>query len=335
MSILFAATYPERTLGLVLYGTFASVGRTVHHRFGAPDEQLQQQIDQVRRTWGTPESGFLQVYGPSVAGDPEQRQWWARHQRISASPGAVSALMRMNAGIDIRHVLPAIRVPTLVLHRANERLVEISQGRYLAEQIPGARFKELSGIDHVPWLGDVDEITDAVEEFLTGAHRVTPADSVLATVLVVDSADLHDSQSREGQLSYAALIRREVARYRGREIAGTPHDVLATFDGPTRAVRCACGITAGARALGIEARIGVHTGEVELRGDAVSGVAVDTCARVAALACPGEVLASGTVIDLVAGSGFQFADRGTLATHEGHKRWQIFEVRLVDGDRGD
>ena len=331
MSILFAATYPERTRALVLYGAYARAGRAVHHRFGAPAEQLPQQFDHVRQTWGTPDSGFLEVYGPSAAGDPAQREWWARHQRISASPGAVIALMRMNADIDVHQVLPAIRVPTLVLHRTGDRLIEISQDRHLAEHIPGARFLELPGVDHLPWLGDVDGITGAVEEFLTGTPQAPEVDRVLTTVLhteIVSPRRPGDACRRRLPASPDALVRRELARYRGREISIVGDGYLATFDGPTRAVRCACGIRDAARSLGLEVRAGVHSGEVEPRGDGVTGVAVEISARVMRRAGPGEVLVSGTVTDLVAGSGLQFTERGTCRLEGVPGQWRLFTVSI-------
>ncbi|MDP8924396.1 MAG: adenylate/guanylate cyclase domain-containing protein [Chloroflexota bacterium] len=269
-----------------------------------------------------------------MADDPAQREWWARHQRISASPGAVIALMRMNADIDVRHVLPAIRIPTLVLHRRDERLIDISQGRFLAERIPGARFVELPGIDHLPWLGDVHGITGAVEEFLTGTSHIPEVDSVLVTVMVtafVSPRQRGDACRRRRLESQGALVRRELARYRGREIRTAGDAFMATFDGPARAVRCARAIRDAARSLGLEARTGVHTGEVELRGDGVAGLAVDIGARVAALADPGEVLVSGTVTDLVAGSGLQFAERGTCRLEGVPGQWRLFVAQAEDG----
>jgi pimeloyl-ACP methyl ester carboxylesterase len=335
MAILFAATYPERTTALLLYGTFARFLRAADYPIGSPAETRLQSIDDLQRTWGTLDPGFLQEYGPSVAEDPEQREWWARYLRISASPGAVLALRQMNAQIDIRPVLPAVRVPTLVLHRKGDRAVEISRGRHLAEAIAGAQFVELTGVDHLPWHGDVDGIADAVAGFLTDTRVAgDEVDTVLTTVLCTALIDPHERgaatagvQRRRSPASLDALVRRELAHYRGRAVRVSETDTVATFDGPSRAIRCACALRKAARSLGLTMRAGVHTGEVSLRDGDVVGPAMEISAAVAALAQPGEVLVSGTVTDLVAGSGLQFAERGTfpLTGIPGH--WQLFAVQ--------
>jgi pimeloyl-ACP methyl ester carboxylesterase/DNA-binding XRE family transcriptional regulator len=319
MATLFAATYPVRTTALVLYGAFARMLRAADYPFGPPTEVRHQQSDDLRRSWGTPDPGFLERYGPSVAADPRQRAWWARYLRLSASPGAVAALAQMNLQIDIRPVLPAVRVPALVLHRTDDRAVEIARGRHVAESIPGAQFVELPGVDHLAWLGDVDSITDAMAAFLTGMPTTDDAmDTVLTTVLYTALVDPREpdaattgAQPHRLWTSYDTAVRREVARYRGRAIGGRGAGMLATFDGPTRAIRCACAIRDAAQSLGFTTRAGVHTGETMVCGDAVSGRAVEIGAAVAALAEPGEVLVSGTVTDLVAGSGLQFVERDT------------------------
>jgi len=337
MNILFAATYPERTTALVLYGTFGRAQRASDYPFGPEPGPLQAWSDHVRRTWGTVDPSFLQVVGPSDAGDPAQQAWWARYQRISISPGDFIALGRMNATIDVRDVLPAIRVPTLVLHRTGDRAVEVGRGRHLAGSIPGARLVELPGDDHLPWLGDVDGITDAVEEFLTGTSHAPGANEVdtvlttiLCTALVAPGKWLTTTGSepwRRLLWSHDALVRRELARYRGREAEMAGGAVLATFDGPARAVRCACAVRDAVRSLGLELRIGVHTGEVELRGDGVAGPAVQLGAALAALAAPGEVLVSGTVTDLVASSGLQFVERGMQPLEGIPGHWRLFSVQ--------
>jgi class 3 adenylate cyclase len=242
--------------------------------------------------------------------------------------------MRMNSQIDISGILPTIRVPTLVIHRANDATINVEGGRFLAQHIPGARYIELAGTDHIPSVGDsVDEIADAIEEFLTGSRAPVPVDRVLATVLFTDivgstekAAALGDRRWRDLLANHHATIRRNVARFRGREIDTAGDGFLATFDGPARGVRCACAIADEIRPLGIDVRAGLHTGECETNGDDLRGIAVHIGARVAALAGPGEVLVSGTVKDLVAGSGLRFIDRGGQALKGVPGEWRIFAV---------
>jgi class 3 adenylate cyclase len=250
---------------------------------------------------------------------------------MSASPGAATALLRMVADIDVRHILPSIHVPTLVLHRSGDEFVPLAEGRYLAERIPGARFVELPGSDHLYFVGDTGPLLDEVEVFLTGQHAPHDADRLLATVLftdIVDStrhaAEIGDRRWRDLLDNHDALVRRQIERFRGRTVKGTGDGVLATFDGPARAIRCACAIVEGARQLGVELRAGLHTGECEVRGDDLGGIAVHIGARVAAMAAPGEVLASSTVKDLVAGSGLRFADRGTRVLKGVPGEWQLY-----------
>jgi len=241
-----------------------------------------------------------------------------RYQRMAVSPGAGVALLRMNAFIDVRHVLPTIRVPTLVLHRRGDQFVSVEQGRHLAARIAGARLVELEGADHLFFAGDVTPILDEIAEFVTGARTALEVDRVLATVLftdIVDSttraAEVGDRAWRELLDRHDAMVRRQVERFRGRAVKSTGDGVLAVFDGPARAVRCAAAIVAGAGALGLAVRAGAHTGECEIRGDDVAGIAIHIGARVAALAAPGEVLVSSTVRDLVHGSGLTFEPRGS------------------------
>jgi pimeloyl-ACP methyl ester carboxylesterase len=323
MSALFAATYPDRTAALVLYGTFAEF------RSWMPPEHLEHFLHAIDATWGTGES--LPHLAPSVADDPRFRRWWARHERLGASPGAAMDLMRMNSEIDVRHVLPAIRIPTLVLHRAGDVFVDVSGGRYVAAHIPGAKYVELPGVDHPPFVGDAEAVLQEVEEFLTGVRPAPEPDRVLATVLFTDivgsterAAELGDQRWRDLLGAHHAAVRRELERFRGREVDTAGDGFLATFDGPARAVRCARAIHDAVRPLGIELRAGLHTGEIELLGDDIGGIAVHIAARVAALAGPGEVLASSTVKDLVAGSGLRFEDRGTRALRGGPDEWRLF-----------
>ena len=331
MSALFAATYPERTVALVLLGSFA-------RRVWAPDypwaptlEERQRYFEWIEASWGR--AADVSTVVPGRADDEPFKRWVARYQRLAASPGAAAALLRMNSQIDVRHVLPAIRVPTLVLHRVGDPDVDVGNGRYLAAHIPGAKYVELPGTEHAIYVGDTDSILDEIEEFLTGVRPVPEPDRVLATVLftdIVGSTDhavrLGDRRWRDLQERHHATVRRELARHRGREVDTAGDGFLATFDGPARAVRCAKAISEGVRELGLEVRAGLHTGEVELRGEGVSGIAVHTGARVMAQAGAGEVLVSSTVKDLVAGSGLRFEDRG-LHTFKGVPGdWRLYAV---------
>jgi class 3 adenylate cyclase len=310
MSMLFAATYPERTVALIFYGAYAHSA----HSASGPG-QLEEAIAQIERGWGTGES--LRRYAPSLADDDDAVRAWGRFERLSASPSAMIALRRMNSEIDIRHVLPAIRVPALVLHRSDDLAIRVEAGRYIASQIAGAKYVELPGVDHLPMAGDSDRIVDEVEEFLTGTRGEVEPDRVLATVLFTDIVsstkrlvELGDRAWRQVLDRHDEAVRQEIARFRGRAVKALGDGFLATFDGPARAVRCAAAIAERVRPLGIEVRSGLHTGEIELRGEDVGGIAVHTAERVAGLAASGEVLVSITVRDLVAGSGLAFADRG-------------------------
>ena len=337
MSLLFAATYPQRTSALILYGSYARRAWAPDHPCGVSEEEMQRVLDAMERDWGGPAT--IDTRAPSMAHDEGYRQWLGNYLRLAASPGAALAIMRMNMEIDVRHVLPAIRVPTLILHRTGERLTRVEQARYMAERIPGAKLVELPGMDHTPYAGDADAIADEVEEFLTGVrHRAEP-DRVLATVLFTDIAGsteravaLGDHRWRELLETHHTLVRRELARFRGREIDTAGDGFLATFDGPARAIRCACAAGDAVRQIGIEIRAGLHTGECEVMGDRVGGIAVHIGARVAALAAPGEVLVSSTVKDLVAGSGLEFEDRGTHLLKGIPGEWRLFSVQRPHGD---
>jgi class 3 adenylate cyclase len=276
----------------------------------------------------------MPFFAPSLANDPAAQEWMGRFERLGASPAAVTALMRMNSQIDISDIVATIRVPTLVIHRTEDVTINVEGGRYLAKHIPGARYIELPGKDHPPWIGDnADEIVDAIEEFLTGARVPVTVDRVLATVLFTDivastekAAALGDRRWRDLLDNHHATIRRNLARFRGHEIKTTGDGILATFDGPARGVRCACAIADEIKPLGIEVRAGLHTGECEMIGDDVGGIAVHIGARVAALAGAGEVLVSSTVKDLVAGSGLRFGDRGSQSLKGVPGEWRIFAV---------
>jgi pimeloyl-ACP methyl ester carboxylesterase/class 3 adenylate cyclase len=331
MCVLFAATYPDRASALILGGAFARRTTAPDYPWGPTAEQQLAFIDQMEHDWGG--SVGIDARAPSLAHDERYRHWWARWLRSSASPAAAATLMRMNMEIDVRHVLPAVRVPTLVLHSINDRLIEIGAARYMAERIPGAKLIELPGIDHIPWGCDSDRIVDEIGEFLTGTRPGAEPDRVLATVLFTDIVGATEHAARVGDRSWHdlldshhALVRRELEHFRGREIDTAGDGFLATFDGPARAVRCACAISKGVRALGLEIRAGLHTGECERMGDKLGGIAVHTGARVAAEARTGEVLVSSTVKDLVAGSGLVFQDRGVQSLKGIPGEWRLFAV---------
>jgi class 3 adenylate cyclase len=334
MSILFAATYPERTSALILYGSLAKGSWSHDYPWGARDgAEWEEWLASWRKQWGGPIG--LEFWGPSVAHDERFCQWWAKYLRLGASPNAVVSLFRMNAEIDVRGVLPAIHVPTLVLHRSGDRAIRIEHGRYLAQHIPGARLHELLGDDHLWWVGDLETITDEIEEFLTGARRVPELDRVLVTVLFTDIVDstrraaaMGDRRWRDLLYSHNALVQSEIERFRGRIVKNTGDGYLATFDGPARAINCACAAGRETRRMGIEIRCGLHTGEVELVGDDVSGITVHTAARVLAEARSNEVWTSRTVKDLVAGSRFRFNERGTYRLKGVSGDWPLFAVEL-------
>ena len=328
---LFAATHPERTSALILCGAVATTRWSPETPWALTRETFETWIQTVGREWGGPLA--IELFAPSVAHDQRFRDWWARLLRLAASPATAIALLRMLDDIDVRPVLPTIRVPTLVLHCTGDRAVNVENGRYLGRHIPNAKYVELPGADHFPYVGDTDAILAEIEEFLTGARHAPEADRVLATVLFTDivgstahAAGMGDQRWRDLLGSYQALVRGELARSRGREVKTLGDGFLATFDGPARAIRCACAIRDSVRPLGIEIRAGLHTGECELMDDDVGGIAVHIGARVAASAAPGEVLVSSTVKDLVAGSGLGFADRGTHHLRGVPGEWRLFAV---------
>jgi len=311
MSMLFAATYPDRTRALALYGTYSHYPRT--------DAERDAFIDTIDRAWGTGET--LRFFAPAAfaAADENRRRGFGRFERLSASPSAAIALERMNAEIDVRHVLPTIRVPTLILHRVGDNRVNVAEGRYLRDHIAGAKYVELQGSDHAVQFEPQfeDRITDEIEEFLTGTLPVVEPDRVLATVLFTDIVDstrravaLGDRQWRALLDRHDEAVRQQLARFRGHEVKNLGDGFMATFDGPARAVRCASAIIASVEPLGISVRSGLHTGEIELKRNDIGGIAVHIAARVAAMAEPGQAMVSSTVRDLVAGSGLRFRDNG-------------------------
>jgi pimeloyl-ACP methyl ester carboxylesterase len=330
MCLTFAATYPERTAALVLYGSFARLLAGPDYPVGIPPEAFEAFMRRTVESWGTGAS--LRVFAPSRADDPAARASWARLERLSVSPAGIRTLLQIAVATDVRHLLPAIRVPALVFHREGDRPIPIALGRHVAELVPGARFVPLPGTDHVP-VADFEDVAGTLEEFATGARHAPEPDRVVATVLftdIVDStaraAQLGDRRWRETLGAYYALVRRALAQFRGREIDTAGDGVLATFDGPARAVRCARSIVREVRSLGLEVRAGLHTGECEVMGDKLSGIAMHIGARVATLAGAGEVLVSGTVKDLTAGSGIAFEGRGAQVLKGVPGEWPLYAV---------
>jgi len=332
LSTLFAATYPARTAALIMYGAFAKWIRTDDYPWGPTREEHEAAFIAFERHWGTPIG--LKKLAPSVANDERVRQWWAHHMRVSASPGAGVTLYRMNVEVDTRAILPAIRVPTLILHRSGDRLQPCEGARYMAQQIPNAKFVELPGDDHIPWIGNVDPLLAEIQEFLTGEPPVLEADRVLATVLFVDIvqstqrvAAIGDSRWRDLVNNYQRQVGKEVVRLGGRVVNTAGDGVFATFDGPARAIKCACAVRDAVGNLGLAVRCGIHTGECVIDGDDVAGIAVHIGARVAARAEPGEILLSSTVKDLIAGSRVECSDRGSHVLKGVAGRWRLFAVK--------
>lgn len=333
MAILFAATYPERVHSLMLFGGMARSTEDVDYPWASPRDAL---IESALMLLSTPrEDGpFLEIFSPSIADDPAERERDARFGRMSVSPKMLQQLFLMFLDIDVREVLPTIQVPTLVLHRYGDRVVNVRNGRYLAEHIPGARYVELQGTDHSAFTGDAASVLDEIEEFLTGTRSVAVPERVLATVMFTDLVDstarasaLGDAAWRAVRGRHDAVVRHELERFRGVEVKTLGDGFLATFDGPARAIRCASEIARAVSALGLGIRIGLHTGECEVSGNDVSGIAVHVAARIAAHADAGEVLASSTVRDLVAGSGIGFAPRGEQQLKGLDEPWRLFAVQ--------
>ena len=299
--------------------------------WGRKPEELEAQLKLVEERWG--QGRHVEIYNPSLANNDDYKRWAGAYERASASPGAALALVRMNAEIDVRNVLPTVTLPTLVMHRSGDRPIKAEHGRYIAKQIPGAKYVEFPGVDHLPWVGDGDGILDEVEGFLTGVRRGPEPDRVLATVLFTDLvgatkrvAEIGDRAWKELIGHHHFLVRQQLERHRGREIDTAGDGFLAVFDGPARAVRCGKAIVEAVRTLGLQVRAGVHTGECEVIGEKIGGIAVHIGARVAALAAPDEVLVSSTVRDLVSGSGLRFDPRGAQVLRGVPGEWTLFAV---------
>jgi class 3 adenylate cyclase len=330
-ALLFAATHPERTQALVLHGGMARSTWAPDYPWATPADAVLEAAE-----WFEPDifSGTdIEIWAPSLADDAHAMAWLGRYRRSSITPGALTALFLMFLEIDVRAVLPTITVPTLVLHRRGDRVVNRRAGQWLADQIVGARYVELDGRDHFPWVGDVRTVVHEIEHFLTGASHVEEPDRVLATVLFTDivgstelASALGDRAWRTKLDQHDAAVREVLGRHRGVEVKTTGDGFLATFDGPGRAIRCAAALHAAVAPLGLQLRAGLHTGEIEVRGSDVGGIAVHVAARVLAAAAPGEVLVSRTVTDLVAGSGIRFARRGTHALKGVPGEWELFRA---------
>ena len=337
MSALFAATYPERTAALVLRSAFARTLWAPDYPWGRTEEDYEREIERELRVFGPREQALAAVRSLGRF-DDDELEAFVDYLRYGASPGMLEALLRMNKEIDIRQVLPAVRVPTLVLHGAEDEIVPLDAGRYLAGRIPGARLLELPGVGHLALGGAGERINVETRRFLvdvweSGGWEDTEPDRMLATVLFTDIVDatgkaleLGDRSWRELLERHHAIVRRELARFRGREIDTSGDGFLAVFDGPARAIRCACAVVDRVRELGIAVRAGLHTGECEVTDGKVAGIAVHTGARVAAIANGGEVVVSSTVKDLVAGSGIDFEDRGLHELKGIPGEWRLFTV---------
>jgi pimeloyl-ACP methyl ester carboxylesterase len=331
LGVLFATTYPDRTRALVMMGGFAKIRRTPDYPIGVPDAVIERTMDYLSEHWGEPEQHGLVL--PSVMGDEAKARWWAQFARRSTSPGGAVSQFRMNWDADIRHLLPLVQVPTLIVHSEEDKWVRIDSARYLAEHIPGARFVALPGADHLPYAELGPRVAEEVQEFLTGSRGPVETNRVLATVLFTDIVGSTERAAAEGDERWARLIdghdrevRRQIERFGGHHIRSTGDGFLALFDGPARAIRCGEAIHGVVDRQGLSVRMGVHTGEVELREDGVAGIAVNLCARVTDVARPGELLVSGAVPPLVVGSGIEFADRGHHDLKGVPEQWQLLEV---------
>ncbi len=331
-SVLFAATYPERTHSLILYGTAPRFTAAPGFEWGWTPQQMRETTEEITRNWG--KGALIDLFIPGAGADPAMVEFWGRLQRSCASPGMASSLWKSLGAIDTRPILASVRVPTLVLHRTDEIAIPVQGGRMLAEMIPGARLVELPGNIHVPFgSGDTPHMLDVIEEFLTGARHAPDLERILTTVLFTDivgsttrAAELGDRRWNELLERHDTVMRRQLVRYRGTEVNRTGDGFLATFDGPARAVQCAVSAADALRPLALDIRAGVHTGECEKRVDGLSGLAVHIGARVAAMAGAGEVLVSRTVKDLVVGSDLHFTDRGEHELKGVPDRWHLFAV---------
>jgi class 3 adenylate cyclase len=331
MAILFAATHPERVRALMLYSTWARTLRSDDIPWANPREARDALVEDMVAHWG--QGVRIEALAPSIADEPEVREWYAKLERVSASPGTTREMLTLSGEVDVRDVLGTIQAPTLVMHRDGDPLIDPRHARYLADRIPGAKLVELAGHDNLIVAGDPEPVLEEVEELLTGARHTREPDRVLATVMFTDIVDstrrasqLGDRRWREVLERHDELVRRQLERFDGREVKNTGDGFLATFDGPARAIRCAVAIREAVEQLGVELRAGLHTGECEVRGSDVAGLAVHIGARVGSLAGPGEVLVSSTVKDLVVGSEIEFRERGQHELKGVPGTWRVYSV---------
>lgn len=334
MALFFAATRPERAESLVLLNAYARLGKAPGYEWGIP-LGVQDQVTAATETfWGRSNSPTLDLIAPSVAHLEGLREWWARLERLACSPGTAVAMQTAILNFDVRHILSSISTPTLVVQSASDRFVRAGHGRYLAENIRDARYLEIASKDHWPWVGETaPQVLTAIHEFVTGVPYAHPADRVLTTVLLTDIVDSTGRAARIGDRAWRdvledldAMMARQVARFEGRIVNTTGDGYLAVFDGPGRAIRCADAIREAVRSLDLEVRTGLHCGEVDLRDQDVSGIAVHIAARVMALAGAGDVLISGSIPPLVAGSGFEFGDKGEHELRGVPGKWHIYAL---------
>ncbi len=332
MAVLYAATHPDRTRALVLYAGMARMTGAPGYEWPGTPAEREARIAEIFAQWG--EGGRLDLIAPSFAGDLAMRSWFGKLERLSASPGALRLLFDIAGETDVRDVLPTVQVPTLLLHRRDDQVIDVRHSRYLAERIPGARYIELEGVDNLVVVGDSERILAEIETFLTGTHTPPEPERVLATVMFTDIVGSTETAARLGDRAWRDLLARhdelsrsQLARYRGRAVKSLGDGWLATFDGPARAIRCALELRESMRELGVELRAGLHTGECEAIGEDVGGLAVHIGARVGALAAPREVLVSNTVKDLVVGSGIDFADRGEHALKGVPGTWRLWAAQ--------
>ena len=335
MAVLFAATHPERTKSLLLANAYARLARAPDYPWGIPESAQERALSTIDQTWGTPASRTIEMISPSLAGDESVRRWWSRLERLACSPGRAVDMQRAIYSYDVRQVLGSVTQPTLVIHTANNLLVRVGHGRYLADNLPGAKYLEFDSPDHWWFVGEEGERAWNVSmEFFGTSEAHADPDRVLATLLFTDivtsteqASSLGDAAWKEVLDDLDALVARQVGRFQGKVVKAMGDGHLATFDGPGRAIRCATAISQGVRSLGLEVRCGLHTGEIDLRGDDVGGVALHIASRVMALAGPNEVLVSGSVPPLVSGSGFDFEDRGERELKGVPGKWSVFAVK--------
>lgn len=338
MAMLFAASHPDRTTALILANSAARFLVSEDYPCGVPEAGAARLLDMIGEKWGS--GAIIEYWAPTHMADPDFQRWWARYQRMSASPQMGQSALRMAIGIDVRHVLPAIQVPTLILQRQQNPLVAVDHGKYLAAHIPHARYVELPGIDFFLWAADADLSLGEIEEFLTGVRTDVAFDRMLATIMFTDIVSSTDRLVELGDAAWSAvldahhrLVRDHLRTFRGNEIDTAGDGFLATFDGPVRAIECASAIRDDVRALGIEIRAGLHTGEVQWRGNDLAGLAVHVAARVAAKAAANQVLISTAVANLIAGAGVTLSSAGTHTLKGVPGEWDLFDVVVENGHR--